>query len=35
LSVRTSLMREARDWRSIVVGPSKRRNSYAKLAAVM
>lgn len=29
LSVRTSLMRDARDWRRSVVGPSKRRKSYS------
>jgi hypothetical protein len=27
-NVRTSLIRDARDWISIVVGPSKRRNSW-------
>ena len=27
LKVRTSLIREARDWMSLVVGPSKRRNN--------
>jgi hypothetical protein len=31
--VRTSLIREARDWTSMVVGPSKRRNNCAQLLA--